>query len=163
MFVKKSKIEVLRGEMEKKFNGMSDEVVLRKKDSLDVFEQAFVDQGFCEHALENVNCNAAIQTFALTAKREEDLLGALTGRLFWGSLHIRHLFVTKPYRNQGIGRRLVEEGMRIGIENQCRFAVVETMSFQALDFYLKLGFRMDFSRDGYDQGCIFYYLSKPLV
>jgi ribosomal protein S18 acetylase RimI-like enzyme len=45
----------------------------------------------------------------------------------------------------------------------CDFVFLETMSFQALDFYEKLGFKVELKRDGYAEGASIYYLKKNLV
>jgi len=37
------------------------------------------------------------------------------------------------------------------------------MSFQALEFYQKMGFELDFTRPGYAHGTSFHYLSKKLI
>ncbi|MBS0603994.1 MAG: GNAT family N-acetyltransferase [Verrucomicrobia bacterium] len=132
------------------------------KEALDTTEKAFVDRGFEEHAMATTGHDGSISQFAVVAKSENVLIGALTARLFWGSLHIRHLVVAPDQRGQGIGKMLMEAAFAYGRQNKCRFANVETMSFQALDFYRRLGFKVDFSREGYDCGCSFYYLSRDL-
>lgn len=47
-------------------------------------------------------------------------------------------------------------------DKACPFAFVETMSFQALDFYRKMGFELEFTRSGYKHGTAFHYLRKLL-
>jgi ribosomal protein S18 acetylase RimI-like enzyme len=148
--------------MEENFTPKRDEITIEKKSSLDPQEKEWVDEGFSSHAMESVGHDGDITEFSLVAKRKEEFVGALNVRLFWGSLHIRHLFVVPGHRAQGVGKCLMEEAFKTGRAKKCRFAVVETMSFQALDFYQKLGFKIDFSREGYDRGCIFHYLSKSL-
>lgn len=46
---------------------------------------------------------------------------------------------------------------------ECHFAFVETMSFQALEFYQKMGFKQDFVRTGYAHNTSFHYLSRKLI
>lgn len=47
-----------------------------------------------------------------------------------------------------------------GKQRGCHFAFVETMSFQAPEFYRKMGFKIEFSRPGYAKNTIFHYLTK---
>ena len=63
-------------------------------------------------------------------------------------------------RGKGVGRKLMEAACEKGVEYGCRFAFVETMSFQALDFYQKFGFVLEYTRKGYDKGVDFHYLRK---
>lgn len=148
--------------MEKNFTSKRGEITIQKKESLDPNEKAIVFDGFNTHAIESVGHDGDMTEFALVAQHKGAFVAALTGRIFWGSVHIKHLFVTADYRDKGIGKHLMEAAFEIGRGKKCRFATVETMSFQALDFYLKLGFKIDFSREGYDVGCTFHYLSRPL-
>jgi len=56
----------------------------------------------------------------------------------------------------------MEKALHFAKENGCHFAFVETMQFQALGFYQKLGFELEFSRSGYANDGIFHYLKKNL-
>jgi len=53
--------------------------------------------------------------------------------------------------------------LRYGKEYGCSFAFVETMNFQASEFYQKLGFQIELKRDGYAGDRCFYYLRKDLL
>ncbi len=90
-------------------------------------------------------------------------VGAIVVQLFWGQLHIKFLLVEEKYRGQGIGRQLMAHALEFGNTRECHFAFVETMSFQALEFYQKMGFKQDFVRTGYAQGTSLYYLSRKLI
>lgn len=52
--------------------------------------------------------------------------------------------------------------MDYGRSNKCPFAFVATMSFQAREFYEKIGFTLEFTRSGYKHGTSFHYLRKEL-
>jgi len=89
-------------------------------------------------------------------------IGVCVCQLFWGNLHIKYLITRKGYRRQGIGRILIEHVLCYGKEQGCSFAFVETMNFQAPEFYQKLGFQIELKRDGYAGDSSFYYLRKDL-
>ena len=89
-------------------------------------------------------------------------IGVCVCQLFWGNLHIKYLITRKGYKGQGIGRVLIEHALRYGKEQGCSFAFVETMNFQAPEFYQKLGFQIELKRDGYAGGSSLYYLRKDL-
>ncbi len=91
-----------------------------------------------------------------------EFVGAIVVQLFWNQLHIKYLFVAENYRGQGLARQLIDHALEFGKKRGCQFAFVETMSFQAPDFYQKMGFVIEFSRPGYAENTTFHYLKKSL-
>lgn len=49
---------------------------------------------------------------------------------------------------------------KFGKENGCTFAAVNTMDWEALDFYKTLGYEVEFERHGFQKDSIFYFLRK---
>lgn len=120
-------------------------------------------QGFCEHSIEKMGYDGNIQQYAFVARNEKgDMIGAAVVKTFWGALHIKYLYLKPNYRGKGIGKSLMDQAFKKGLQLACRFAFVETMSFQALDFYKNLGFQEEFVRKGYDKKTSFHYLKKAL-
>lgn len=52
---------------------------------------------------------------------------------------------------------------QLGMENNCRFSSVNPMDWEAKDFYIKLGYKVEFERTGYDNDSTFYFLKKSLI
>jgi ribosomal protein S18 acetylase RimI-like enzyme len=44
----------------------------------------------------------------------------------------------------------------------CLFLTVNTMHWEALNFYKKLGYVVEFQRNGFDKNGVFYFLRKDL-
>jgi len=91
-----------------------------------------------------------------------EFAGAIVVQPFWEQLHIKYLFVEEKHRGQGIARQLMNHALEFGKKRRCQFAFVETMSFQAPEFYQKMGFTIEFSRSGYAENTTFHYLKKTL-
>lgn len=70
------------------------------------------------------------------------LCGGLIGEVCWNWLEIHYLFVDEDYRGLGYGKKLMDEAEKIAKEKQCEFIKVDTLSFQALDFYKKEHFQV---------------------
>jgi len=70
-----------------------------------------------------------------------DLIGGLVGKTYWNALHIELLWVSEVHRACGFGRRLVEAAEAEGRVRGAEIAYVTTLSFQAPDFYERLGYR----------------------
>ena len=120
-------------------------------------------EGFSRHAIEIIGYDEKFDPVAFIASNKEFFAGALVAELFWGALHIKYVYVEDQYRGQQVASRLMKEALNYGKANQCPFAFVETMSFQALGFYQKMGFELEFTRTGYKHGTSFHYLKKNLM
>jgi len=77
----------------------------------------------------------------LVAKDSRRILGGLiaTTRNKW--LRISIMAVSPSHRGQGLGSLLVHEAEALACGRGCRYAYVDTMSYQAPAFYRKLGYR----------------------
>lgn len=122
-----------------------------------------IDASLGHHALQMVGHDEKFQPITFIAMDDQIFAGAIVVGLFWGAIHVRKIYVGGAYRHQGLGTKLMEYAFTYGIENKCPFAFVETMSFQALSFYQKNGFQLDFTRSGYSHGTSFHYLQKKLI
>ena len=119
--------------------------------------------GFSRHAIAMTGYNEISEPEAFFALDGEGLAGAVVVEKFWGALHVKYVYVEDVYRGQGLATRLMEEAFAYGREQKCPFAFVETMSFQALGFYQKIGFQLEFTRSGYSHETSFHYLRKELL
>ncbi len=122
----------------------------------------WVEEGFGHHAIEMIGYNEKIEPVAFVATDNQRVVGMFVGELFWGALHVKSVFIDAAYRGNGLGTRLMERVIEYGRANKCSFAFVETMSFQALGFYQKMGFQLELTRSGYKHGTSFHYLRKDL-
>ncbi len=100
------------------------------------------------------------EDITFVARNGELVLGVVHAKTFWGALHIKYLYVVPENRGNLIGKLLMGKVLEKGEEKGSRFAFVETMSFQALGFYKKMGFTEEFCRPGYDKDTSFHYLRK---
>nr|WP_188540884.1 GNAT family N-acetyltransferase [Paenibacillus segetis] len=73
---------------------------------------------------------------------EDQVLGGIIGEICWNWLEIHYLFVEDEFRNCGYGKKLMSEALTIARDKECEFVKVDTLSFQALDFYKKQGFEV---------------------
>ncbi|QDV20966.1 acetyltransferase [Gimesia panareensis] len=68
------------------------------------------------------------------------LIAGLVGFTLWDWLYIQTLAVEADFRGQGLGRQLVLEAERIARQRKCHAAWVDTFTFQAPEFYTRLGY-----------------------
>lgn len=104
------------------------------------------------------------QPLTLVLRDDEGaIVGGLIGACKWEWLYTEILAVTDDLRSQGWGRRLMEEAERLAIAAGCRYAWVETLSFQARPFYEKLGYRVFGELPDHPAGQTRFFLAKPLT
>lgn len=106
---------------------------------------------------------APIYPFSIFIKdQEENVLGGVSGTLFYGSLYVDSLWVNKALRHQGWGSRLMQEAEKFGREHGARFVTLNTMDWEARSFYEKLGYSIEFTREGYEKDSKMFMLRKNL-
>lgn len=99
----------------------------------------------------------------LFLKDENGLVrGGLLGEVCWNWLEIHTLMVDEETRKFGYGSKLLMEVEQIALEKKCDFIKVDTLSFQALDFYEKNGYQVFGSIDNVGREFTHYYLKKDL-
>ncbi|SRR5579885_3001821 len=88
------------------------------------------------------------------------VLGGVVGRTHaipaW--LEISMIWVDERLRQQGLGRRLMEQAEREAYQRGCRYARLATSNFQAPAFYQKLGYVLYGTLENCPPGeTVFYY------
>jgi len=91
---------------------------------------------------------------------EGALIGGLTATTYWGWLDIDDLWLDEGLRKQGIGSELMQMAEAEGVRRGCTQAQLSTFSFQAREFYEKLGYRVIGALHDYPPGSSFYWLRK---
>ncbi len=99
----------------------------------------------------------------LLKNKSDETVGGVVGNAFGGWLYISVLWVDKSLRNKGYGTRLMDlielEAVKIG----CTNVHLDTYSFEACPFYVKLGYEVFAVLDDYPKGHSKYFLKKQLA
>ena len=90
-----------------------------------------------------------VQLAILLRGAQNDIAAGITGWLWGACLEIGFLWVHEDLRGQGIGERLVRSLEGEARARGCRQIMLETFSFQAPDFYRRLGYDTFGVIDGY--------------
>jgi len=92
-----------------------------------------------------------------------EVCGGLLGEFCWNWLEIHTLMIDEDLRKSGYGSKLLIEVEKLAIEKQCDFIKVDTLSFQALEFYQKHGFVVYGHIDRVGRDFTHYFLKKDLT
>ncbi|RYD85617.1 MAG: N-acetyltransferase [Verrucomicrobiaceae bacterium] len=85
--------------------------------------------------------DGASQDFFIVARDDNgSLIGGLRGGFLHKWLKVDVMAVSPDHRRQGVGRKLVGEAESMAAQRGCQYSYIDTMSFQAPDFYFSLGY-----------------------
>ena len=106
----------------------------------------FIDSEFNKYSEKNgVVCN--YKPFAFLAKEDDKIVGIITGHSYYEEVHIGDLVIIEEYRHKNIGSQLVqaveEKFKGKGFNN----INLSTFEFEALGFYKKCGYKVEFTRE----------------
>lgn len=143
--------------MEKKF-------YLQKVTSSEI--SAIINKGLVDYNLSNVPVVFPEvykrHDFAAMNKDEEGIGGLLSSVGYWGGLDISVLWIRNDYQKRGIGSRLLKKAEDEAKKMGAYIALLDTFDFQAPDFYVKNGYSLTGSIDGFPKGHKRYYFKKEL-
>lgn len=95
------------------------------------------------------------------ARGEDDaLIGGVSGRTVYRHLLVEVVWVDERRRGQALGKQLMELAEQEARLRGCVAAQVDTLSFQAPGFYLKLGFEVIGKIDDFPEGHARYFMLK---
>ena len=89
--------------------------------------------------------------------------GGLIGATYLGWLSITAVSLDESLRGQGHGARIMQMAEDEALRRGCPRVFLETLSFQALPFYEKLGYVVHSRLDGFPVGGTRYALTKMLA
>ena len=92
-----------------------------------------------------------------------NIIGGLIGDIALGWLSIHALWVAEDLRGLGLGTRILEAAEAAAIEDGCRAAILDTLSFQAPAFYEKRGYTLIGVVENYRGGSQRVFMQKRLL
>jgi len=90
------------------------------------------------------------------------VVGGILAEINWGWMHIQGLWVDESIRNNGWGSKLIDNLERYALSKGIHNIRLETTTFQALEFYLKLEYSVFGELLDMPPGHTSYFLKKNL-
>ena len=91
-----------------------------------------------------------------------NIIAGLLGGTYWGWMYVDILWVREDHRRNGIGSRLLLEAEKEALHRGCHHVHLDTMSWQAPEFYRKLGYEVIGILPDIPEGNQKYLLMKAL-
>ena len=71
-----------------------------------------------------------------------NIIGGILGGTYWGWMYVDILWVHENHRYKGIGSKLLREAKKEAVRRGCHHVHLDTMSWQAPEFYQKHGYEV---------------------
>lgn len=105
-----------------------------------------------------------VKPLAIFVNEENDnIIGGISAETHGNWLEISYLWVDERLRGQKVGSKLVKDVEVEAIKRGCTSSFLNTFSFQAKDFYLKLGYKEVLTLEEYPLTGKRHYFIKQLT
>ena len=141
---------------------MPDHYSITVTDKPDPAETQFVEDGMLAYNLQYAPPYNHQRLAVFLYADDGTLCGGALGHTWWGWLRIDMVWLNEALRGQGWGTHLMQAAEGEAIRRGCHHAFLDTMSFQALPFYLRLGYEVFAHLDDLPTGHQMYFMKKAL-
>ena len=102
----------------------------------------FVRESLAQYNNEHVGDDGHTPLNIVQYDDEGNIIGGILGGTYWGWMYIDILWVKENHRKKGIGSKLLREAEKEAIRRGCHHVHLDTMSWQAPEFYKKHGYEV---------------------
>lgn len=103
------------------------------------------------------------ETYSVTLKNKEGkLVGCVIVTFLWNGMHIDTLWVEESLRGKGYGRKLMEMAEKEGSKRGATIAYTDTFTWQAPEFYKKMGYEEYGKLEDFPPGNSLTYFYKKI-
>ena len=141
---------------------MSDEIKVVYVDEPGDAEWGAVGGGISAFNKEHGGDNSSQSLCIVLREPGEKIIGGVIGSTYYDWLHVDLMWIKEEFRGQGYGSKLLGLAEQEGAKRGARNAFLDTFSFQAPDFYKKLGYRVFGALEDFPEGHTRYFMTKSL-
>ncbi len=88
------------------------------------------------------------------------IIGGALGHIIWGWYHLTDFYISEEYRNKGVGTQVIQKIEEFAMRNKALGVRINSWSFQAPEFYKRLGYIEWGKFEDCPPGTVHYYLYK---
>lgn len=141
---------------------MTNHFSFESTESLSQQDAATIQSGLQSFNIEIGKIDDVVPLSIVARDEHNEVAGGLLARTWGSCCEVMILWVREDYRGQGVGRRLMTDVERDALGRGCDLIFLDTMSFQAPDFYQSLGYGIDRVITGFPNNFEKFYMSKRL-
>ena len=119
-------------------------------------------QGLLEYNLARIEDKNPKDLGVYLQDEKGEMLAGLIGNTHGNWLTVKFLLVSEKLRGQSIGSQVLRKAEETAKERGCKYAFLDTFSFQAPEFYKKYGYKEQFTLEEYPVKGKRYYFTKTL-
>ncbi len=123
---------------------------------------AAVDEGLDAFNRRAADLDAVRRAACFARDEAGRVVAGAVGRTWGTASELQQIWVREDLRGRGIGARLVRSFEDLVRNRGCRLLYLDTFTFQAPDFYRKLGFEVACEFAGFPGGASKFILKKAL-
>ena len=141
---------------------MQDEYVIEVPAELKPSDMNVIVKGLSEFNAAQANGEMPRYLVITVRDKDQTIVGGLVGATYLGWLQVSAVWMSDALRGKGYGTRLMRRAEAEALERQCPRVFLETLSFQALPFYEKIGYKVVNEIADFPPGGARYALTKML-
>ena len=122
----------------------------------------YLDNKIAEFNWQNWEVNERLPLAVQIKNDNGDVIAGAAGRTFGDWLLINTLWVSDNLRGQQVGSRILNEIESAAKERGCVKCLLDTLDFQAMPFYEKHGYQVQWVQEGYPKTGCKYFMLKVL-
>jgi len=125
-------------------------------------EMGVVANGLVAYNASHSNGDTPNYLFITVRGSDDGIVGGLVGATYLQWLQVQAVWIADELRGLGYGTELMKAAETEAVRRNCPRVFLETLSFQALPFYEKRGYKIVSQLAGFPPGGCRYALTKEL-
>lgn len=125
-------------------------------------DQRAIYEGLLQYNLERLEDKSPKDLGVYSRDEAGNIVAGLIGSTHGNWLTVKFLWVSESLRGKNIGSEILEQAEETAKERGCKYAFLDTFSFQAPLFYKKHGYQEVFALEDYPLTGKRYYFTKSL-
>lgn len=131
-------------------------------DSIKEQDKDIILQGLLEYNLARIEDKNPKELGVYLQGETGNKVAGLIGDTHGNWLFVKFLWVSEDLRGKNIGSQILKQAEKTAKERGCKYAFLDTFSFQAPMFYKKYGYKEVFALEEYPVTGKRYYFTKTL-
>lgn len=141
---------------------MNEELHIIRIDNPDHIPWSIIGGGINAYNAQQAGDDAGQNLCFVLRDADDTIVGSVIGATYWDWLYINLIWIKEAFRGLGYGQQLMAAAEEEARQRGAKHAYLDTFSFQAPDFYKKLGYEIFGELADFPVGHQRYFLKKQL-